>query len=215
MQHLKTLTLLLAITLVSLSFKKQETITQLYKDCGLENKMTLPIFEKAMLGKSKITLSNSNIISIIDFTKPSTAKRFFVIDIINKKILFETYIAHGKNSGENYATSFSNKEGSLKSSLGFYKTLETYNGSHGFSLQLDGVEKGFNSNAKSRAIVIHAADYVSEDFIKQNGRLGRSWGCPALNKEVYKLIINTIKKGSCLFIYANNNEYLTNSTYLN
>lgn len=159
-------------------------------------------------------VKNDSILSIIDFSLPSTAKRLFVINIKNYSILFNTYVSHGKNSGTQNATSFSNKPKSFKSSLGFYVTSATYFGKHGYSLKLEGEEKGFNDNAYNRGIVMHSATYVSEDFIKTEGRIGRSEGCPAIPEEENNAIIETIKEGSCLFMYAPNSKYLTKSKLL-
>ena len=151
---------------------------------------------------------------VIDFSLPSNRKRLAVIDLKKKEILVYTYVAHGKNSGGLQATAFSNDNGSNKSSLGFYKTGQTYTGKHGYSLRLHGLEKGINDNAYSRAIVIHSADYVSEDFIKQNKRLGRSLGCPALPKELSTKVIGLIKDGHCVFIYAKDEAYFKKSKYI-
>ena len=140
--------------------------------------------------------------------------RLFLIDVENKKILHKSIVAHGKNSGGEYAKNFSNQVGSFKSSIGFYKTGETYHGKHGLSLRLDGLEYS-NSNARKRAIVIHAADYVSQNFIKNYGRLGRSLGCPSLPKKDYDQVIHRIKNGSLLFIYYPEGHYLKNSTLAN
>lgn len=159
-------------------------------------------------------LKNDSILSIIDFSLPSTAKRLFVLNIKNGVVLFNTYVSHGKKSGTQNATSFSNKPQSFKSSLGFYITAATYFGKHGYSLKLEGEEKGFNDNAYKRGIVMHSADYVSEDFINIQGRIGRSEGCPAVPQEVHKAIIETIKEGSCLFVYSPNNKYLAKSKLL-
>lgn len=159
-------------------------------------------------------LSNNNILSIVDFSLPSTQKRLFVIDMENLKLLFNTYVAHGRNSGKEFAEQFSNTPESNMSSLGFYITKQVYNGEHGFSLRLEGEEKGINDNAESRAIVIHCADYVSEKTIKALGYIGRSLGCPALPKEYTKLIIEKIKDGSCLFVYSQSENYLSNSEIL-
>jgi hypothetical protein len=151
-----------------------------------------------------------------DYSQSSNKKRLYVIDLQNKKLLFNTYVAHGRNTGEEYAKSFSNKEGSLKSSLGFFITEHPITGSHtGFSLMIDGVEKGFNDNAVKRAIIVHGADYATENYIKKYGRLGRSWGCPALPADLSKLIIETIKGGTCLFIYNPDNNYICRSSLLN
>ena len=142
-----------------------------------------------------------NILTLIDFSLSSNTKRLWVIDLTTNTILFNSLVAHGRNTGEEFATAFSNLNSSFKSSLGFYATGEVYQGKHGLSLRLDGLEKGLNDNARSRAVVIHGADYVSESFIKSQGRLGRSQGCPALPVGITKEVINIIKDKSCLFIY--------------
>src|SRR5690606_7790716 len=148
------------------------------------------------------------------FTLPSTEKRMYVLDLKNKKLLFHTLVAHGRNSGEKYATKFSNKHGSLQSSLGFYLTEATYQGGNGYSLRLTGLEHGINDQAMARAVVIHGADYCSEKVIRATGRLGRSYGCPALPRELNEPIIDVIKNGSLLFIYADDEEYMANSRVL-
>jgi hypothetical protein len=188
----------------------------LFQECGLESILSFDAFRLAMIGMGKIKeLPNKKIITIIDFSKPSTQERFFVIDLQNKRVLYKSLVAHGKNSGENLANSYSNDSESLKSSLGFFLTAETYSGKHGYSLKLDGLEPGINDNARQRAIVIHGADYVSASYAKQNGRLGRSWGCPALPIDSSKEIIDQISEGSCLFIYGTDKEYLKASKILN
>jgi hypothetical protein len=164
--------------------------------------------------KANHSILNQHLITIIDFSKPSTQKRLFVLNVNTGKILFNTLVAHGKNSGELFATSFSNKMSSLESSPGFYITNDTYFGKHGLSLKLQGCEKGINNNALERAIVMHGADYVSENFIQQNGFLGRSFGCPAIPTNYTKRIIESIKNKSCLFIYAPTNQYLSASALL-
>ena len=151
--------------------------------------------------KSKKLLQNDSLLTIIDFSSPSTERRLFVLDLKNQKIVKNTLVAHGKNSGVNIAESFSNKRHSRKSSLGLYLTNETYFGKHGYSLRLDGMSNGLNDQARKRAIVIHGANYVSDSFIENNGRIGRSFGCPALPNNEAEEIINLIKDGSCLFIY--------------
>ncbi len=142
-----------------------------------------------------------DILTLIDFSLSSAEKRLWIIDLKNNTILLQSFVAHGKNSGHEYASKFSNKPKSHQSSLGFYATGETYFGKHGYSMRLDGLEKGINDNARKRAIVIHSASYVSKDFIKKYSRLGRSLGCPALPKDESKEIIDLIKDKSCLFIY--------------
>jgi hypothetical protein len=195
---------------------KESDIRQLWIDCKLDGELSFGIFNTAILGFNKLDgVKNKNIISIIDYSKPSAEKRFYLIDLDNKKLLYRCFVAHGKNTGENTAESFSNTSGSLKSSLGFYLTGETYNGENGYSLKLDGLEKGINDNARNREIVIHGAEYVSQDYIDKYGRLGRSWGCPALPVELSKAIIDKISDGSCLFIFAEDPFYSENSTFIN
>ena len=147
-----------------------------YINCGLEGKLDKEIFTNALESLEEMDYPNEDIVSIIDFSKPSTELRLFIIDLKNQKLLYHTLVAHGKNTGANMATKFSNNKGSNQSSLGLYRTGESYQGKHGYSLRLDGLETGFNDNARSRAVVIHSAWYVSENFIKKHGRLGRSWG---------------------------------------
>ena len=186
---------------------------RLYQIMGLENHINYIAFEKAYTGFKKIDQKNKGIITLIDFTKPSTEERLYVLDIKHHKLLFSSLVSHGKNSGNNYATSFSNENGSYKSSLGFYITGNTYQGKNGYSLILNGLEKGINDNAKERAIVIHGADYANPSAIA-SGRLGRSFGCPALPQSLCKPIINTIKGGTVLFIYAEDPKYLSQSRFL-
>ncbi len=191
---------------------EQSPIEELYQQIDLADKLKYEVFEMALLGFDNLPRQNKDIITIIDFSLPSTDKRMYVIDLKNKKLLFHTIVSHGRNSGEKYATSFSNRHGSFQSSLGFYVTEGTYSGGNGYSLVINGQEKGINDQAKARAVVIHGADYCSTSFIKTTGRLGRSYGCPALPRELTKPIINTIRNGTGLFIYADNAEYMANST---
>lgn len=159
-------------------------------------------------------LKNDGIISIVDFSQASSKKRLYVIDLKNKKVLFNTYVSHGRNSGREMANEFSNEPESNKSSLGFYVTGDTYMGKHGFSMRLFGEEKGINDNANSRAIVMHSAAYVSESAIRMQGFIGRSLGCPALPENFYKPIIEKIKNGSCLFLYSPDKYYAAHSDIL-
>lgn len=146
-------------------------------------------------------LVTKDILTLIDFSKSSNTKRLWVINLTTNEVLFNTLVAHGRNTGEEFANYFSNKAESYQSSLGFYATAEVYTGKHGLSLRLDGLQKGLNDKARERAVVVHGADYVSESFIKNHKRLGRSQGCPALPVEMNEKIINVIKGKSCLFIY--------------
>lgn len=167
-------------------------------------------FLEAFKGFTKLKekgLITKNILTLIDFSLSSNTKRLWVIDLNSNVVLFNTLVAHGRNTGNEYANSFSNVSESFKSSLGFYATGEIYSGKHGASLKLDGLEKGINSNARDRAVVIHGADYVSESFIHNNKRLGRSLGCPAIPLELTDKIIKTIKDKSCLYIYHPSSSY--------
>lgn len=197
----------------------EEEASRLYEKLDLANMgLSHDAFIYAYQGyrylRAQNKLKNDETLTILDFGLPSSAKRMFVIDMENQKVLYNTYVAHGRNSGREYAKEFSNEPESFKSSLGFYITKGTYSGKHGYSLQLNGEEKGINDNAMSRAIVIHSADYVNKNLIKQQGYIGRSLGCPALPKEVYKPIIQKIKDGSCLFIYSPNAAYTAKSKIL-
>lgn len=160
------------------------------------------------------SLNNSDYLTIIDMSVSANTERFFLINMETQQLEHKSLVAHGRNSGLEYAMKFSNKMSSHQTSLGFYKTAETYIGKHGFSLRLDGLEFS-NNQARKRAIVIHEADYASSAFIKKNGRLGRSYGCPSIPKKDYNTIINKIRKGSCLFIYYPETSYLTNSKLIN
>ena len=179
----------------------------------------LPLLQTALAGYKLLlqerSVSRSDVITIIDFSLPSDQKRLWVLDLIQKKVLFRCLVSHGRNSGELMAENFSNSPGSNASSPGFYTTGETYTGKHGLSLALDGLETGINDKARERAIVIHGADYVSSDFIRNYGRLGRSQGCPAVPAELSRDIIQTIKGGSCLFIYVPKASYISNSPVIN
>jgi hypothetical protein len=139
----------------------------------------------------------------------------FVIDLKSKQLLFNSVVAHGRNTGEEYAKRFSNQLNSHQSSIGFYITEKTYQGSNGYSLALDGVEYGFNDKAKRRAIVIHGADYASEQMIKIKGYLGRSFGCPSLPPGLNRKIIESIKEGNCVFAYYPDQQYLNASKFIN
>ncbi|MBS1576956.1 MAG: murein L,D-transpeptidase catalytic domain family protein [Bacteroidetes bacterium] len=172
-------------------------------------------FDIAQKGFYKIErqgrLSNDSVLSIIDFSQSSDKKRLYVLDMKNYKILYNTLVAHGRNSGKLWAQSFSNRPSSYKSSIGFYITGQTYEGNNGYSLKLEGLEKGFNNNAGRRAIVLHGAGYVCDSYINDQGYIGRSEGCPAVPQQYAADIINTIKEGTCLFIYHPNKLYAQRS----
>jgi hypothetical protein len=161
--------------------------------------------------QDKKLLNNDSLLTIIDYSLPSTQERFFIIDLKNLKVLKESLVAHGKSTGELCSENFSNNIQSHQSSLGFFITEDTYKGKHGYSLRLKGVEKNINDNAEDRSIVIHGADYVSKSYIEKYGRIGRSFGCPALPVDQNEQIIDLIKNNSCLFIYYPTIEYLNKS----
>ena len=160
-------------------------------------------------------ISRADHLTICDFSQSSKQKRLYIIDINNSQLLINTYVAHGKNSGAEYATKFSNTPESLQSSLGFYITSSTYTGKHGLSLRLNGVDPGYNDKALERTVVIHGAAYVDEARLKAGMYMGRSWGCPAVPQKESANIITTIKNGTCLFIYHPSRNYLLNSKILN
>lgn len=179
------------------------------QDAGL----SCSVFEYAWNGFQKAGLKKP-VVAIADFSQSSREKRLYVIDLARKKLLLNTYVAHGRNSGDEYANRFSNRESSYQSSLGFYRTMGTYQGKHGLSLRLEGLEKGINDLAYTRAIVMHGADYVSEKFIRNTGRLGRSLGCPAVSEKDHKVLINLLTGGAGLFIYSPDKTYLGSSRFL-
>lgn len=154
-------------------------------------------------------------LTVIDFSQPSTERRMWVYDLRSRELLFEELVSHGRNSGHNVPTKFSNDAESYKSSIGLFRTAEGYIGKHGYSLRLDGLEKGFNDRARERAIVIHGAEYVNGTTAKAQGRLGRSLGCPAVRPAIAKDLIDAVKEGGLLFAYYPDPAWLNGSTYLN
>ncbi|RFP67114.1 hypothetical protein D0N36_00280 [Hymenobacter lapidiphilus] len=195
-----------------------QKVHNLYRDLQVEQQgLTFEVFEKAMTGYLNLEktdkLSDKKLLTVVDFSLPSTEKRLWVLDLENKQVKFHTLVAHGRNSGENMATTFSNENESNKSSLGFYVTEGEYVGKHGRSLKLAGVDEGYNTNALMRSVVMHGADYVSEEFIRQNGRLGRSLGCPALPMDQKDAIIESIGGQTAMFINGPDTRY--SSKYLN
>ena len=147
-------------------------------------------------------------LAVIDYSRPSTEKRLWVFDIANESVLFHEHVAHGSGTGDNLARRFSNEEGSHATSLGLFRTAETYQGGNGYSLRMDGLDPGFNDHARSRAIVMHGAWYVNPELIRSQGRLGRSQGCPALREQVAKVVIDTLKQRQLLFAYADDAAFL-------
>lgn len=185
------------------------------EDMGLNQKAFQFAWKGFVALREAGKLKNTDILSIADFSQSSCKKRLYIIDLSTMTVYKNTYVAHGRGSGSEYAKAFSNTPQSHKSSLGFYITGNTYNGSHGLSLQINGVERGINDKALSRRIVVHGSDYVGVNFLDKNPFIGRSFGCPAVPQDETEDIINTIKEGSCLFIYHPSKTYLVKSKILN
>jgi hypothetical protein len=181
---------------------------------GLTKEALLYAYEGQQKLEEKGEVGNPDILTVCDFSQPSDQKRMYVIDVKNLKVLIHTYVAHGRNSGLEYAERFSNRPESLQSSLGFYVTKNTYFGKHGLSLRLEGLEKGFNDKAEARAVVVHGAPYIGDQRLGSR-YMGRSWGCPAVPQQIASKVINTIKNGTTLFIYHPSQKYLHGSTVLN
>lgn len=218
--------LLLLFTLSSFSEPEGESfaksavkISSIYEALQGAKKPDFELFEKAYLGYIDLKLSGylsleKEILSIVDFRLASNKKRLWVIDLKSKTILHHTLVAHGEGSGKEYALDFSNEINSHKSSLGFYITEETYVGKNGLSLRLRGLERGFNTNARERYVVIHGADYATNSYLKENGMLGNSKGCPAVPTGEHLNIIEITKEGTCLFIYFPDDAYLRQSNFI-
>lgn len=185
------------------------------RDSGLNEKA----LEYALLGYHHLlkrhVLHKATVLSVCDFSQPSSAKRMYVLDLQNRRLLYRTYVAHGQGSGRAFAHSFSNVPDSYKSSLGFYVTRNTYVGCNGLSLRIDGVEKGFNDKAHARGIVIHGANYVSERVLHKYGTMGTTFGCPAVPENMASQIIPVLKNGTCFFIYYPSRRYLLSSRMIN
>lgn len=154
-------------------------------------------------------------LAVIDFSLPSSDKRLWIFDLQKKQLVLHDFVAHGNRSGNNFATSFSNTNGSHQSSIGLFRTAESYHGKHGYSLRMDGLEPGFNDRARERAIVIHPADYVNPDWIQTQGRIGRSQGCPAVRPEIGRTVVDNLKGGQFMFSWYPDQEWLQSSIYLN
>lgn len=192
----------------------------LYEKMDLEQLgLSKQAFSSALQGTEKLSSSGkierNDILTICDLSRSSAEKRMYIIDLAGEKLLLNTYVAHGKNSGAEFATKFSNTPESLQSSLGFYQTGQTYIGKHGLSLRLIGLDGKFNDKALERTIVLHGADYVNEGRLRNGGYMGRSWGCPAVAREESENIIRLIKGGTCFFIYYPSRDYLEGSRILN
>ncbi|MGR5130838.1 murein L,D-transpeptidase catalytic domain family protein [Vibrio alfacsensis] len=180
----------------------QQLVEKTYKEAKLEGVIDYQLFSDAFKAFKQTQNRKKPVLTIIDYSKPSTEKRFYVVDLEKNKLIFNTYVSHGVNSGKKTATKFSNIVNSRKTSLGTFLTDTTYYGSNGYSLRLDGLTNGVNDRARERYIVVHGADYANPSFIKKNGYLGRSWGCPALPQQLSRQIIDTIKGGSVIYASA-------------
>jgi hypothetical protein len=191
----------------------EKYVDEIYQEANLQSAgLEETVFEKAFTGFINIKSINklpesSNVITIIDYNKPSREKRMWIVDLLSRQLLINTWVAHGVGSGEDMATRFSNDNDSHASSLGFYLTDNVYMGKHGRSLHLDGLDEGFNSLARFREIVVHAAPYVSENSINKLGYLGRSWGCPAVSPKVIGHVIDAIQGKTVLYINGNDSSY--------
>lgn len=218
--HTKNLSLSTPVIYSTESKDTRFNAEKLYDSLGLENYgLSKKAWQYALKGYQRLLakgkIENTDVITICDFSLSSRQKRMFVIDLKNCELLLNTYVAHGRKSGMEYAKLFSNKANSHQSSLGFYITRNQYYGENGLSLRLDGIEKGFNDKALRRNIVVHGSDYASDDFLNSNSFLGRSYGCPAVPESDIETIVSTIKEGSCFFIYYPAKKYLTSSKILN
>ena len=187
-------------------------------DAAKLGSVSLDVFSLALAGAERAVArgeAQPSTLTVIDFSVPSTDPRMFVYDLRSRELLFEEHVSHGRNSGQNIPTQFSNEPESYKSSLGLFRAAEGYYGKHGYSLRLDGLEKGFNDRARERAIIIHGADYVNASTARAQGRLGRSLGCPAVRPAISRPLIDTIKEGGLVFAYYPDAGWLSDSAYLN
>ena len=201
----------------SIAFEKH--IKAMYQKLKLQKaELEYAPFKTAYIGYLNLKAQGKlkkEILTVLDFTKSSRFERMWIIDMKNQKLVRRELVAHGKNSGHDMVTSFSNKLHSNQSSMGFYVTDAPYIGSNGISMLINGMDKGYNCQARNRAVVMHGADYVNPKTMNRNGRLGRSFGCPAVEMHKAKEIIDYVKQGSCLFIYFNDAKYLSKSKWLN
>lgn len=193
------------------------TVSMVDKLARVAPKLDRKVLAKAVSAMECATnngMSPAERLAVIDFSRPSSVPRLWIFDLKRRKLLLEELVAHGQNSGEDRATSFSNIIGSNQSSLGLFRTSESYIGRHGYSLRMDGLEPGVNDNARDRAIVIHAADYVDPAWIDRQGRIGRSQGCPAVRPQVAQKVVDSLKDGQFMFSYYPDPQWLASSPYL-
>lgn len=189
-------------------------LTGAEKAPAINNDVVEMAFSAASCAVRSGAVTNPGTLTVIDYSKPSTAKRLFVYDLNSKEMLYAEYVAHGQGSGENLTTRFSNEPNSHATSLGLFVTADTYIGKNGYSLRLNGLDQGFNDKAFERAIVMHGAPYVNPDTVGSLGRLGRSWGCPALRPAIARQVIDLVKGGNLVFAYGADQQWLKSSKYL-
>ena len=208
---------LLALTLLPVfSVAAESNVAALAKLAPDANPQVLALaMEARECASQSLGQAPSQRLAVIDYSLPSTTPRLWVFDLANNTVLFREVVAHGQGTGENMARAFSNKDGSHQSSLGLFRTADTYTGHNGYSLRMQGLEPGTNDAAMARAIVMHGAPYVNVQAAQKQGRLGRSWGCPALRPEVAKQVIDSLKNGQMIFAYYPNTNWLTHSPFIN
>lgn len=211
--------LMLLLSVPSFALDKTPVLSPLTEDLAMQ----APNLDRAVLGKAIAAMTcavnhgveQSARLAVIDFSLPSSEPRLWIFDLENRSLILEELVAHGRNSGDNVASKFSNEEGSHQSSIGLFRASESYIGRHGYSLRMDGLEPGINDRARERAIVIHGADYVNNQWIERHGRIGRSHGCPAVNQEVADQVVDNLKDGQFVFSYYPDDHWLASSPYLN
>ncbi len=222
---MNTLLTFLVITLLSINYpinlgyantktSLQSEVKTLAKKAPELNPKVLKLALQAYNQASIKGVVHKHILTVIDYSLPSFKQRMWIFDLNKDKLLYNTYVAHGRNSGATTPNHFSNKNSSKQTSLGTYVTRDTYIGSKGISLNLQGLEKGFNDNAYARRVVMHGAWYVEPNFIKQSGMAGRSWGCPSIAQSLARPVINLLKGGSVVFAYYPDKDYLKKSSYI-
>lgn len=198
--------ILFSLPLFAMSYSEDE-VQGLYEEMNLQNEISYKAFKQGLQGMAEVEKRNNNILTIVDFSKPSNEKRLYILDVDRKEILLSSLVSHGKGTGDLYAKSFSNKEGTSKSSNGFFLTGESYDGKNGYSLRLYGLEPGRNNNAYARTLVVHAARYADESFLQKYGRLGRSKGCLAVPRKINAKIIEMIHGGSVCYVHSEGLNY--------
>jgi hypothetical protein len=207
----------LALSMLSVcaTAQAQSNVAQLTKLAPDANAQVLSLaLEARACAAASLGQAPAPRLAVIDYSLPSTTPRLWVFDLATNKLLFREVVAHGQGTGENMARNFSNKDGSHQSSIGLFRTADTYIGHNGYSLRMQGLEPGTNDAAMARAIVMHGAPYVNVKMAQQKGRLGRSWGCPALRPEVAKQVIDSLKNGQMIFSYYPNSNWLAKSPFI-